>query len=81
MPVEDRLGDVGQGFRIALEILNSGRLGLAAGSARGARRIMREALAYAKQREQFGRPIGSFEMIQQKIAPNAAECYALGLGV
>ena len=61
---------------IALEVLNSGRLGLAAASARGTRHIMREALAYAKQREQFGRPIGSFEMIQRKIAPNAAECYA-----
>jgi acyl-CoA dehydrogenase family member 9 len=76
IPVEDRLGDVGHGFRIALEALNSGRLGLAAASARGTRRIMREALAYAKQREQFGRPIGSFEMIQKKIAINAAECYA-----
>ncbi|HEX2779748.1 MAG TPA: acyl-CoA dehydrogenase family protein, partial [Gemmatimonadaceae bacterium] len=76
VPVEDRLGDVGQGFRFALEILNSGRLGLAAASARGTRRIMQEALAHAKQREQFGRPIGSFEMIQQKIAVNAAETYA-----
>ena len=37
VPVENRLGDVGQGFHIALEILNSGRLGLAAGSARGTR--------------------------------------------
>ncbi|HEX6048716.1 MAG TPA: acyl-CoA dehydrogenase family protein, partial [Gemmatimonadaceae bacterium] len=81
VPVEDRLGEVGQGFRIALEILNSGRLGLAAGSARGTRRIMREALAYAKQREQFGRPIGSFEIIQRKIATLAAECYALDSAV
>src|SRR6476469_8738639 len=72
----DRIGEVGQGFKIALEILNSGRLGLAAGSSLGARKIMREALVYAKQREQFGRPIGSFEMIQQKIAVNAAETYA-----
>jgi acyl-CoA dehydrogenase family protein 9 len=76
VPVEDRLGEVGHGFKIALEILNSGRLGLAAASSRGTRRIMREALVYAKQREQFGRPIGSFEMIQQKIAINAAETYA-----
>ena len=81
VPVEDRLGDVGQGFRIALEILNSGRLGLAAGSARGTRRIMNEALAYAKQREQFGRTIGSFEIIQRKIATLAAECYALDSAV
>ena len=81
VPVEDRLGEVGQGFRIALEILNSGRLGLAAGSARGTRRIMREAIAYAKQREQFGRPIGSFEIIQRKIATLAAECYALDAAV
>ncbi|HEX8849958.1 MAG TPA: acyl-CoA dehydrogenase family protein [Gemmatimonadaceae bacterium] len=76
VPAENRLGDVGQGFKIALEILNSGRLGLAAASSRGTRRIMAEALAYAKQRHQFGRPIGSFEMIQQKIATNAAETYA-----
>ena len=76
VPVEDRLGDVGQGFRIALEVLNSGRLGLASASARGTRVVMNEALAYAKQREQFGRPIGSFEMIQRKIATTAAECYA-----
>ncbi|HEX5971527.1 MAG TPA: acyl-CoA dehydrogenase family protein [Gemmatimonadaceae bacterium] len=76
VPVEDRLGEVGQGFKIALEILNSGRLGLAAGSSLGARRIMRTALEYANQRHQFGRSIGSFEMIQQKIAANAVETYA-----
>ena len=81
VPVEDRLGDVGNGFHIALEVLNSGRLGLAAGSARGARRIMEEAIRYANQREQFGRPIASFEMIQKKIAMAAAECYALDAGV
>jgi acyl-CoA dehydrogenase family member 9 len=76
VPVEDRLGGIGQGFKIALEILNSGRLGLAAASSRGARSVMAVALAHAKQREQFGRPIGSFEMIQHKLAVNAAETYA-----
>ena len=76
VPVADRLGDVGQGFKIALEVLNSGRLGLAAASARGAQAIMEVALAYAKQREQFGRPIGSFEMIQRKFASLAVDVYA-----
>ena len=76
VPAEDMLGEVGHGFKIALEILNSGRLGLAAGSSRGARRILDMALAYAKQREQFGRPIGKFEMIQRKFAVASAECYA-----
>jgi Acyl-CoA dehydrogenase, C-terminal domain len=73
---EDRLGDVGQGFKIAREVLNSGRLGLAAASARGARAIPEIALAHARQREQFGRPIGSFEMIQRKFASLATEVYA-----
>jgi acyl-CoA dehydrogenase family protein 9 len=80
VPVADMLGDVGHGFKIALEILNSGRLGLAAGSSRGARRIMNIALAYAKQREQFGRPIGSFEMIQRKFAMAAVDVYAADAG-
>lgn len=80
VPAHNRLGDVGAGFKIALEILNSGRLGLASGSARGTRVMMKHAIDYAKQREQFGRPIGSFEMIQRKIAVAAAECYAADAG-
>ncbi|HKS05847.1 MAG TPA: acyl-CoA dehydrogenase family protein [Gemmatimonadaceae bacterium] len=76
VPVEDRLGDVGQGFKIALEILNTGRLGLAAASSRGARRIQNIALAYAKERKQFGRSIGSFGMMQRKFAMNAVDVYA-----
>ena len=76
VPVEDRLGDVGQGFKIALEVLNSGRLGLAAASTRGAQAIAEVALAYARQREQFGRPIGSFGMIQRKFASLAVDVYA-----
>ncbi len=80
VPAEDRLGDVGAGFKIALEILNSGRLGLAAGSSRGTREMLKMAIEYVKQREQFGRPIGNFEMIQRKIAIAAADCYAADAG-
>ncbi|MFO1324433.1 MAG: acyl-CoA dehydrogenase family protein [Burkholderiales bacterium] len=80
VPVEDRLGAVGEGFRIALEILNSGRLGLAAGSSRGMRTLLDYSLAYAKERKQFGRSIGSFEMIQRKFALAAADCYAADAG-
>jgi acyl-CoA dehydrogenase family protein 9 len=81
VPMEHRLGEVGQGFKIALEVLNSGRLGLAAGSARGTRAVMNEAIAFARQREQFGRPIASFEILRRKIALAAAECYALDAAV
>ncbi len=80
VPAENLLGEVGGGFKIALEILNSGRLGLSAGSSRGTRRMMQHAIEYAKQREQFGKPIGSFEMIQKKIALAAADCYAADAG-
>ena len=80
VPMENLLGDVGGGFKIALEILNSGRLGLSAGSARGTRAMMKHAIEYAKQREQFGKPIGSFEMIQKKIALTAVDCYAADAG-
>lgn len=80
IPAENLLGEVGGGFKIALEILNSGRLGLSAGSARGTRRMMAHAIEYAKQREQFGKPIGAFEMIQKKIALAAADCYAADAG-
>lgn len=80
VPAEDRLGEVGSGFKIALEILNSGRLGLAAGSSRGTREMLRMAIEYVKQREQFGRPIGNFEMIQRKVAIAAADCYAADAG-
>src|SRR5690606_369743 len=57
VPAERRIGTEGQGFPIALSALDSGRLGIAACAVGLAQGALDEAVAYAKQREQFGRPI------------------------
>jgi acyl-CoA dehydrogenase family protein 9 len=77
VPVENLLGEKGKGFKIAMEILNSGRLGLGAGCVGGSKAILAKSVEHAKQRKQFGKPIAEFEMIQDKIARMAVETYAL----
>jgi len=67
-PVEHRLGDEGQGFRIAMTVLDAGRIGIAAQAVGIARAAYEASLEYAREREAFGSPIGSFQMIQAKIA-------------
>jgi alkylation response protein AidB-like acyl-CoA dehydrogenase len=61
VPVANRLGEEGEGFRIALAALDGGRLGIAACAVGLAQCAVDHALAYAREREQFGRPIGSFQ--------------------
>ena len=70
------LGEVGHGFKVAMEILNSGRLYLSAGCVGGMKHVLREATAHAAERVQFGRPIAEFELIQAKLAGMAVEIYA-----
>ncbi len=67
-PVEHVLGEAGQGFKIAMTVLDAGRLGIAAQALGIAEAAYEAALDYAREREAFGAPIGSFQMIQQKIA-------------
>ena len=67
-PVENVLGNVGQGFKIAMTVLDAGRIGVAAQALGIAEAAYEAALDYARQRQAFGAPIGSFQMIQQKIA-------------
>lgn len=67
-PVENVLGEVGQGFKIAMTVLDAGRIGIAAQALGIAEAAYAAALDYARQRQAFGAPIGSFQMIQQKIA-------------
>ena len=77
VPIENVLGDVDEGFKVAVEVLNEGRLGLAAGCVGGAKVLIEEALAFAKARRAFGRPIAQFEMIQSKFAWMAIHTYVM----
>ncbi len=67
-PVENVLGTVGQGFKIAMTVLDAGRIGIAAQALGIAEAAYEAAVAYARERQAFGGPIGQFQMIQQKIA-------------
>lgn len=77
VPADHVLGEVGKGFKVAMEVLNSGRLGLAAGCVGGAKALLAEAARTAREREQFGRPIADFELIQKKLAWMALDAYAM----
>ena len=67
-PVENRLGEEGQGFKIAMTVLDSGRIGIAAQSMGIAEAAYEASLKYARERQAFGGPIGQFQGIQWKIA-------------
>jgi alkylation response protein AidB-like acyl-CoA dehydrogenase len=76
VPVENVLGEIGKGYKIAFNILNIGRLKLGAGAAGGAKSALDQAAKYANERKAFGRPIHSFGMIKKKLAYMAADVYA-----
>ncbi|HEX5756467.1 MAG TPA: acyl-CoA dehydrogenase family protein [Arenimonas sp.] len=65
---EDVLGKEGEGFKIAMGVLDAGRIGIASQAVGLARAAYEASVAYVKERKSFGQPIGSFQMIQQKIA-------------
>ncbi len=68
VPVENVLGKVGEGFKIAMTVLDAGRIGIAAQALGVAEAAYEASLDYARERKAFGGPIGQFQMIQQKIA-------------
>jgi alkylation response protein AidB-like acyl-CoA dehydrogenase len=76
VPDENVTGEVGTGFRQALETLDGGRISIAALSVGIARAAFEDALAYAKKRRQFGKAIGEFQAIQHKIADMGTEIEA-----
>ncbi len=67
-PAENLLGKEGDGFKIAMTILDAGRIGIAAQAVGIARAAYEASLEYVRERQAFGAPIGSFQMIQAKIA-------------
>ena len=76
VPVENVLGEIGKGYKIAFNILNIGRLKLGAGAAGGARSALNLAAKYSDERKAFGRPLHGFGMIKKKLAYMSADVYA-----
>jgi acyl-CoA dehydrogenase family protein 9 len=67
VPPENVLGEPGQGFRVAMQVLNNGRIGLGTGSVGGAKKLLDLAIEHVKERRQFGQPLADFELVQDKI--------------
>jgi alkylation response protein AidB-like acyl-CoA dehydrogenase len=78
-PVESRLGEEGQGFKIALGVLDAGRIGIASQAIGIARAAYAACVDYVQERKAFGRPIGEFQMTQAKIADMRARLEAAEL--
>ena len=76
VPDDHVLGEVGKGFRVAVNALNAGRLSLASGCATATKRLLGEMTRYAEARVQFGAPLATFEITQRKLATVASEAYA-----
>ncbi len=77
VPVENVLGEIGKGYKIAFNILNIGRLKLGAGGIGGIRKVTALSAEYARTRRAFGKTIDSFGLIKAKLAGMAAEGYAI----
>ncbi len=77
VPKENILGELGKGFKIAMNVLNSGRLSLGAGCVAGMKSVLALATEHATNRKQFDRPIAEFGLIQQKLAKMAEMTYAV----
>ncbi|WP_240946209.1 acyl-CoA dehydrogenase family protein [Pseudomaricurvus alkylphenolicus] len=69
-------GEEGKGFYTSMKVLDRGRLHIAAVSVGVAERLLDDALRYAMERQQFGKPIAEHQLIQAMLADSKAECYA-----
>jgi len=76
VPAANRLGEEGEGFKIAMRVLDRGRLHIAAVCVGVAERLIVDAVAYASERKQFGRAIADFQLVQAMIADSKTEAMA-----
>lgn len=76
VPAENMIGGPGKGFKLAMNILNNGRLSLGAGCVGGMKTLLKLAAGHAKNRKQFDRPISEFAMVQEKLAKMASLIYS-----
>ncbi len=81
VPVENVLGTPGEGLKIALHTLETGRLSLGAGGAGASKELVRMAIEHARERKQFRRPIADFGMIREKLGRMASWAYAVDAAV
>ncbi|MFH5831607.1 acyl-CoA dehydrogenase family protein [Halalkalibaculum sp. DA3122] len=79
VPGQNLLGDLNHGFADTMQVLDGGRIGIGALSVGIARGALEESLKYARERQQFGRPISDFQAIEQKLADMATEVDAARL--
>ncbi|HWE98908.1 MAG TPA: acyl-CoA dehydrogenase family protein [Caulobacteraceae bacterium] len=76
VPAENRLGAEGEGFKLAMQVLDRGRLHISAVCVGVAERLIADSVAYASDRKQFGAPLASFQLIQAMIADSKTEALA-----
>ena len=78
-PADALLGEVGQGFKIAMQTLDKGRVTIAASCVGIVQGCLEETVAYTGQREQFGQPIASYQLVQEMIADMSVDADAARL--
>jgi alkylation response protein AidB-like acyl-CoA dehydrogenase len=76
VPATNLLGEEGKGFKVAMNILNSGRTGLGGGSVGGMKKLIALSAAQANARIQFDKPIREFGLVKQKVGQMVIDCYA-----
>lgn len=76
VPASLRLGEEGEGFKVAMQVLDRGRLHISGVCVGVAERLIEESVKYAREREQFGQKIGEFQLIQAMLADSKTEAYA-----